>query len=97
MLGSLIVGRWDALEALQGLHHDHPFTVRTDPGRAVTDTPFILLEAVLADLKATGATPTKFLFFFAAMAAVFTKAATAITLLLSRCISHLTSLSSQLR
>ena len=48
----------------------YPFTVRADPGRAVTDAPLVLFKTFRADLKATGTTPAKGLFSLAAMACV---------------------------
>jgi hypothetical protein len=50
------------------LHHTNTFTVRTYPGRAITDSPLVLFKAVLADHETTGTTPAKLLSPFAAMA-----------------------------
>ena len=47
----------------------HPFAVGTDPGGAVADAPFVLLEAVRADLKAAAAVPAEGFLLFAAVAA----------------------------
>jgi len=52
------------------LHHAYSFAVRTDPGGAVADAPFIFFETVLADHEAARATPAELLGFFAAVADV---------------------------
>lgn len=62
-----------------GLHHADTLTVRTDPGRAVRNTPFVFLKTFLADLEATRATPAKLLFLVAAMTAVFAELSTTIS------------------
>ena len=54
----------------------NPFAVRTDPGRAVADAPFVFGKAFRADFKTTGATPAKGLFLFATVTGVAVSAAT---------------------
>ena len=51
----------------------YPLTVWTDPGGAVTDTPFVLLEAFGADLETAGAVPAVRLLQAAAAAHVFSE------------------------
>jgi hypothetical protein len=50
------------------LHHANTFTVGTNPGWTITDTPLILFEAIFTDHESTGTTPAKLLFLLAAMA-----------------------------
>jgi hypothetical protein len=46
------------------------FTVRADPGGAVTDPPFIFSKTVRADCKTATAAPAEGKFFFAAMTGI---------------------------
>ncbi len=55
----------------------HPFTVRTDPGGAVTDPPFVFLKTFRTDFKAADAAPAKGLFSLAAMAGIAVSAPSA--------------------
>lgn len=62
-----------------GLHHTDSLAVWAYPGGPVTYAPRVLFETLFTDLKAAGATPTKFLLFLAAVAAVFTNFSPAVT------------------
>lgn len=53
------------------LHHPDTFTVGADPRWAIADTPLILFEAFLANLKATGTAPAELFFLFTAMTSIF--------------------------
>ncbi len=52
-------------------HHVDSFTVRTNPGRAIGDAPFILGKTFRADFKTATATPAEWFFLFAAVAMIF--------------------------
>ncbi len=57
----------------------HAFAVGTDPGGPVTDSPFVLLETLRADLEAAGTIPAERFALLAAAAAILTKPSPSIT------------------
>ncbi len=64
---------------LAKLHHSNTLTVGTNPGRTITDTPFVFLKTFLADLKTAWTTPAEFLFFLTTMTPVLSKTFTPVT------------------
>jgi len=48
-------------------HHTNTFTIRTNPGWPIADTPLIFLETFLTDHETTGTTPAKLFFLPAAV------------------------------
>lgn len=60
------------------LHHADALAVRTDPGRAIGNSPFVFLKTFLTDLETTWATPAKFFFLITAMTPIFAKLSEAV-------------------
>ena len=55
------------------LNPHHPLTIGADPGRAVTQSPFIFLKTLRADLKTARTVPAEWFLQFTAMTAIISK------------------------
>lgn len=78
-------------DSAEKLHHANTFTIGAYPGGAVAYSPLVFLKTLIADLKATGTTPTEGLLFLAAMTLVFPDLSFAITRLRGFAVVHISN------